>query len=188
MDRSKKQPKLFNATAFTVCLLYFSFGMVWINMSDLLVYTYSEAPSAAEVTQFQTFKGFFFIGITALLLYILSANYLNKLARSAKSMDTLEQELESAYNSTSDGLAKIELDGTIVRTNKNFTMMTGLEATDNISQTINDNEQIISAETLSALQAGAINDPISTTSSFKVLVSATRDTNFDPLYYVVSIS
>lgn len=188
MSNTRKHNKLFRAPAVTISLLYFSFGMAWINVSDLLVYTFSESPSAEQITQFQTFKGFFFIGITALLLYTLSIRYLNKLSRSELKHDELDLELETVYASTSDGMAKVELDGTISKTNNNFREMTGLQTGNKITDRLKDSGTLLSEDTLISIKNGTINDHMGTTANYKVVVTAARDQNYEPLYLIVSVS
>lgn len=187
MNKHKSHIKLLRTPAITISLLYFSFGMAWINVSDLLVYTFSESPTAEQITQFQTFKGFFFIGITSLLLYILSIRYLNKIAKHQHQTDGVTTELQNIYESTSDGLARIELDGKITRTNNNFREITGLKAKNHITDTIKNTGQLLDSNTLLELRDGTINDHIGTCHNLKVVVSATRDANYEPLYYHVSV-
>lgn len=187
MSKKNKHNKLLRAPAITISLLYFSFGMAWINVSDLLVYTFSETPTAEQITQFQTFKGFFFIGITSLLLYALSVRYLNKLSTSSNKQDQLSLELESLYESSSDGIAKVDLEGKIERTNNNFREMTGLQAGDLITDDLKTAENLITKKTILSLKSGTINDHMGSTSNYKVVVSAARDMNYEPLYLLVSV-
>lgn len=179
--------KYLRTPALTVSLLYFSFGMAWINVSDLLVYTIAENPTAEQVTQFQTFKGFFFIGITALLLYILSIRYLNQIATIQSTNTQLGTELDGIYESVSDGVAKTDLTGAIIRSNKTFRDMTGLNTGSLISTPIKNSEPLIADSTIKDLTDGSINDHMGNAAGYFVCVNAVRDANYEPLYFIVTI-
>lgn len=53
-----------------VALTYLLFGVVWIFASDRVIGLFTK--DAATVTTIQTFKGWFFVGVSALLIYVLS--------------------------------------------------------------------------------------------------------------------
>lgn len=187
MKQYKPSNKFLRTPALTVSLLYFSFGMAWINVSDLLVYTISENPTAEQVTQFQTFKGFFFIGITALLLYVLSIKYLNQIASSKEVNHKIDSELDGIYENVSDGLAKVDITGKIVRANRTFREMTNLATNDNISSSIKENGPLVDLDTISALNKGSINEYVGNSAGYMVNVAAVRDASYEPLYFIVSI-
>lgn len=65
-----------NKIAIKITLIYFLTGFLWILFSDLLIQGFSG--SSDSVTQLQTFKGWFFVGITAILLYLLISKELRK--------------------------------------------------------------------------------------------------------------
>jgi len=52
-----------------ITFLYFSFGVLWIFLSDRLLSLF--AASSEALTSMQTYKGWFFIIITSILLYTL---------------------------------------------------------------------------------------------------------------------
>lgn len=62
--------------ALQLSVLYLIFGMIWIYFSDQLVGWFSV--QADQILVWQTYKGFFFVGVTALLLYLLSYRILHE--------------------------------------------------------------------------------------------------------------
>ncbi len=64
-----------NKRAFTVALIYFVLGVSWIYFSDSFAETFSM--NKADLLSFQTYKGFFYIFFTSILLYILVTRFLH---------------------------------------------------------------------------------------------------------------
>lgn len=62
--------------ALQISALYFMFGMLWIYSSDTLIELFSN--DAHEISLLQTYKGFFFIVATSILLYLLSYRILHE--------------------------------------------------------------------------------------------------------------
>ena len=58
-----------NRIAIKITLIYFLTGFLWILFSDQLIYVFSN--SIDTVTHLQTFKGVFFVALTASLLFLL---------------------------------------------------------------------------------------------------------------------
>ncbi len=58
-----------NRIALKISLIYFFIGSLWILFSDQFIL--SRAGSGNSITVLQTYKGWFFIGITAILLFLL---------------------------------------------------------------------------------------------------------------------
>lgn len=56
--------------ALQISAFYLIFGMIWIYSSDTLIELFSN--DAHEISLFQTYKGFFFIVVTSVVLYFLS--------------------------------------------------------------------------------------------------------------------
>ena len=64
-----KKTEMKNRIAIKITLIYFLIGFMWILFSDRLIQGFSGSSDA--VTQLQTFKGWFFVGVTAFLLFLL---------------------------------------------------------------------------------------------------------------------
>ncbi|PHM17279.1 MAG: hypothetical protein CJD30_07170 [Sulfuricurvum sp. PD_MW2] len=62
-------------SALQISALYLVFGMFWIYFSDMGICLFTN--DSHQILLWQTYKGFFFIGVTALLLYLLSYRILH---------------------------------------------------------------------------------------------------------------
>ena len=62
--------------ALWISVIYLIFGSLWIYLSDTVVATLTTGDD--QLTVLQTYKGWFFILVTALLLYLLSYQFLHK--------------------------------------------------------------------------------------------------------------
>ncbi|MDD5053030.1 MAG: EAL domain-containing protein [Sulfuricurvum sp.] len=77
--------------AFLTSLIYFIFAILWIYFSDNLVEIISS--SRHEMHLIQTYKGFFFVLITSILLFFLMFNFLSLQHKEyVKHLQTLEQQ------------------------------------------------------------------------------------------------
>jgi len=65
-----------NKIALKITLIYFIIGFIWILFSDQLILRL--VGSSDAITTIQTYKGWFFVGITAFLLFLLIRNELKK--------------------------------------------------------------------------------------------------------------
>ena len=65
-----------NKIALKITLIYFFIGFLWILFSDMFIQ--SMAGSSNSITVLQTYKGWFFVSITALLLFFLIRNEIRK--------------------------------------------------------------------------------------------------------------
>lgn len=75
-----------------ITVAYLIFGLLWIYFSDkLLDSSLPDGPSV--VSEFQTYKGFFYVGFTTLLLYMLIRRYSRELNEKVIRLQESEQEL-----------------------------------------------------------------------------------------------
>jgi len=65
-----------NKIAYKIALIYFLVGFLWILFSDRFLLSFEGSGNA--ITILQTYKGWFFVSITAILLFILVRNEINK--------------------------------------------------------------------------------------------------------------
>jgi len=65
-----------NKIALKITLIYFFIGFLWILFSDMFIQ--SMAGSSNSITVLQTYKGWFFVSITAILLFLLIRNEIRK--------------------------------------------------------------------------------------------------------------
>ncbi|GIK42624.1 MAG: histidine kinase [Chloroflexota bacterium] len=94
-DSSKKQkPLTLRVAPFRITLIYLLVGGLWIIFSDRLVAALVTDPVA--LTQMQTYKGWFYIVATALLLYLLIRGSLAALSNSEAELRAISAELQAA--------------------------------------------------------------------------------------------
>jgi len=58
-----------NKIALKVTLIYFLIGFLWILFSDQIIYKLAE--NSNTITTIQTYKGWFYVSVTSILLYFL---------------------------------------------------------------------------------------------------------------------
>ena len=104
-----------NRIAIKITLIYFLAGFLWILFSDRLLR--SIAGSAETLSHFQTFKGWFFVTITAGLLFLLIRNEIQKKNRieaellKAKEKAEESDRLKSAFLSNMSHEIRTPLNG-----------------------------------------------------------------------------
>ncbi len=94
--------------ALKIPLAYLLLGGAWIYFSDTLLTLLVSDP--AQLQRLQTYKGWFFILATALLLYLMIRGHLRSLAQSQAGLERVNRALQvlSRFN---HGLVKIESEG-----------------------------------------------------------------------------
>lgn len=84
-----------------VALVYAGFGALWIMFSDTLLYQLvGQDPST--LARMQTFKGWFFIGITAVLLYLLIRRAMAAESRIAERLLESESRFQAIFDGVND--------------------------------------------------------------------------------------
>lgn len=79
------------AYALKIAVPYFVGSLCWILFSDRFVEQIS--PDVATLSMLQTYKGWFFITVSALLVYLISRHYLNELSHSQQAIFERESAL-----------------------------------------------------------------------------------------------
>jgi diguanylate cyclase (GGDEF)-like protein len=69
-SRKQRASSAVRRFALSISLGYVALAVVWIGASDKILEAF--APSSANLTIFQTAKGFFFVGLTGVLLYLVT--------------------------------------------------------------------------------------------------------------------
>lgn len=104
-----------NKIALKITLIYFFIGFIWILFSDQLILRL--AGSIGAITTIQTYKGWFFVGITAVLLFLLITNEIKKKNRieadlmNAKIKAEESDQLKSAFLSNMSHEIRTPLNG-----------------------------------------------------------------------------
>jgi hypothetical protein len=82
--------------AFTLSMVYLIFGLAWIYFSDALVASIS--PNNEQLTLLQTYKGWFFIVFTTIILFIMSNRFFYKefliYSRHMEEQEVIQQQLK----------------------------------------------------------------------------------------------
>lgn len=118
-------------TPLRIVLLYALFGMLWIIFSDTIVLWFTA--DQATLSRLQTYKGWFFILVTAVLLFGLISrmvgnrhNILNELRRS-------EEYNRNLFTCTPIGLALCTMDGRLLDVNPAFAAILGRTVAETLS-------------------------------------------------------
>ncbi len=82
--------------ALRLALIYGFFGALWILVSDrLLLYL---VPDLQMVEQLQTYKGWFFIAVTSVLLWLLATRFLSQVRAAEEALHRLNRKLQAISN------------------------------------------------------------------------------------------
>lgn len=179
--------------ALTISLLYFSFGMAWIELSDLALFSMFDDLTGEEVTQMQTYKGFFFIGITSLILFIMSKRQLTRINKLEKEKLQQREELDALFDNELFGVAKIDLKGNIEKANVTMRRLLQLQTTDGFPPLLYlkfKDDNIVSEETWKDLLAGELAEYMDRVGegiipSLSVHLKAVRNAQYEPKYFVL---
>jgi diguanylate cyclase (GGDEF)-like protein/PAS domain S-box-containing protein len=98
-----------------ISLIYAFIGGLWILFSDMILGLFFEDPAA--ITRHQTIKGWFFIVITAFMLFVLLRNYIGLIRRSEEALRKSADEIFDLYNNAPCGYHSLDKDGVFVRVN-----------------------------------------------------------------------
>ncbi|WP_225907015.1 putative bifunctional diguanylate cyclase/phosphodiesterase [Methyloradius palustris] len=98
---SKKLAKI-DVMVFRVVLIYLVFGMGWIFFSDSILAII--IPDPKKFTEYSIFKGWAFIGFTAILLFFLMRKTFNQHAVFQSSLQTSEERWKFALEGSGDGV------------------------------------------------------------------------------------
>ncbi|MDP3433021.1 MAG: HAMP domain-containing sensor histidine kinase [Bacteroidota bacterium] len=94
-----------NRIAIKITLIYFITGFLWILFSDIFIESISG--SAKSLSDYQTYKGWFFVSITAILLFLLIRNEINKKNKIAADLIIAKEKAEESDRLKSAFLANM---------------------------------------------------------------------------------
>ncbi len=90
---------------------YFIFGILWVTISDSVLFLMTG--DAAIITELQTFKGLGFVGVTSALLYFVVARLLGKVATFQTENSNIANEERQILAILQDNVFTLGLDGRI---------------------------------------------------------------------------
>jgi PAS domain S-box-containing protein len=82
--------------ALRLALIYAFFGALWILVSDRL--SFYLVPDLQLVERLQTYKGWFFIAVTSVLLWLLATRFLNQVRAAEEALHRLNRKLRAISN------------------------------------------------------------------------------------------
>jgi PAS domain S-box-containing protein len=137
-DRDEKQSITFPriSSGVTIAIIYILVGSGWILFSDLIL---SGSVNKYAITQWQTYKGWFFIIITGVLLYLLIKRSERKLLEKSRELIESEQKFRLAVDNFTDAFVIYDSDKRFLYANDARLKVGGLSLEDLIGKT---NEEI----------------------------------------------
>ncbi len=105
--------------------IYVAFSTFWIYLSDRLLFLFTEDATLRASISF--YKGFFFVLLSAALLYPLILRYAKRLKRAGEALRTSEERFRLIADSMPNFVWTAQPDGTIDYINSTFKEYTGLE-------------------------------------------------------------
>ena len=99
-----------------ITLIYVLCGALWILLSDRILLAF--VADAELLTRIATFKGWFYVCITALLLYWLMNRYLEEQARIAATLRVSEKKFRTLLNRATDAIFVCDMDGRFIDVNR----------------------------------------------------------------------
>jgi PAS domain S-box-containing protein len=119
--------------AWRVSLIYALAGATWILLSDRALEAL--VPNAQKITGLQTYKGWFFVGITAALLYVVLHGVLRRKARAEIELRQSEERYRRLFDHMGEGFAYCRMifeqgepkDFVYLAVNEMFGNLTGLK-------------------------------------------------------------
>ncbi len=91
-----------------VTIFYLLFGLIWILLSDLI--SFNIAQNNEELTIIQTLKGWFYVILSAGLVFVLTRRtYLHQIEREQGILDTFHKTVEGAHHILLNYLNQMQL-------------------------------------------------------------------------------
>ncbi len=121
----KQNGPLIRLSAFRIALIYAAIGGSWILLSDRALSTLVGDP--ALLTRLQTYKGWFYVLVTAGLLHWLIRRYIAEHRQADLALQESEKRFRAIFEQAAVGVAQIETaTGRFVRVNRKYCEITGL--------------------------------------------------------------
>jgi len=140
-----------------IALIYAAFGVTWILVTDLaLDYLVPAGPWAVRLS---VAKGWFYVGVTALLVYLLVSGYVRKLAASSRALAESEQRHRHIVETVHEGLWITDAEGRLVFVNPRMAQLLGCRAEELVGRALADFVHAESQPQLAALLLAAQDRP-----------------------------
>jgi diguanylate cyclase (GGDEF)-like protein/PAS domain S-box-containing protein len=129
----ERQPAAPLAVAGTIAILYAVAGGLWIWFSDSLALRLVDDP--VLLTRFQTYKGWGFVGATALLLFLMLLYYASEQARALRAMRLSTEHFRALAEATSDWTWEVDANGVYAYVSPKVRDLLGYEPQELIGRT-----------------------------------------------------
>jgi len=116
-----------------ISLIYAIVGAIWIALSDILLASLIRDPET--LTIYQTYKGWFFVLVTAGALYVVTSRNVAVIQRSAEELRRSEAKYRSLVETTSDWVWEVDENTTFTYSNANVFDILGYEPEEIIGKT-----------------------------------------------------
>ena len=103
-------------SALRITLVYLLFGILWILFSDRLLYFISSDPQ--QLINLEIYKGWAFIGVTALLLYSLINRSMKEQKRITEILNRSERKFHTLLDRATDAIFVADLEGRLLDVNQ----------------------------------------------------------------------
>lgn len=118
----------YRSPALKTALYFFIFGFFWILLSDEVLHQLS--PTLQIESQLQTYKGWFFILVTTILIYLIVKQQIREVIDLKNRLLLSEKNLSAVLENIGEGIITTDADGRIVEMNRIAESLTGVsEAT-----------------------------------------------------------
>lgn len=128
--------KRIKATPLVISVVYVIVSALWIILSDYLLISYVKEPHL--LTFYQTIKGWFFILVTAMLLYILIRSSFRRIEQLASQLVKSETHYRMLMEQASDGIVITDAKGNIKEINTHAGQILGYIQPELINRNISD--------------------------------------------------
>jgi len=107
-----------------ITLLYTMFGIFWIFLTDRVLFYLDQDP--ITLLKYQNYKGWFFVLISAFLLFFTLSNALKKMREAVRREQEIQDRYQKIFETSMDAILLISFDGVITAANSSACRMFGL--------------------------------------------------------------
>ena len=122
-DHQNIVPPSSRRSALRTAVYFFIFGFLWVTLSDTLVNRF--APGFDQMRHLQAIKGWFFIVATAVLIYLLVKQQMDKIKELAKKYEQSRLQYKQILDVSHDLIWATDIDGKIIYINNASTEVYG---------------------------------------------------------------
>lgn len=134
MNSSNRQSSVHSKWVYGIPLLYLALSVLWIALSDRLIYQTGFAEDT--LTHIQTIKGLFFVTATTLLLFVLLRRYANAQQDTLIELNTREKQYRLLAENATDIIALLDMESTILYVTPSVESLIGYTPSEMIGENV----------------------------------------------------